>query len=57
MTRHAVSVLFVLSLLLVVPVLAQEASTPEEEAKVNEIVVEILGLKSDEGQIGCRIDG
>jgi uncharacterized protein (DUF2141 family) len=33
---------------------AQESEEAEPET-VNEIVVEILGLESDQGQIGCRI--
>ena len=34
---------------------AQEAESPAATQPANEIVVEILGLQSDEGQIGCRI--
>ena len=34
---------------------AQEAESPAAAEPANEIVVEILGLKSDQGQVGCRI--
>lgn len=43
------------ALMLAVPALAEETAAPEQEAQPNEIVVEFVGLKSDEGQIGCRI--
>jgi len=61
------TLIFALSSLAVMPAFAQEAeppaeATPAAEAKpaaevkpANEIVVEILGLENDTGQIGCRI--
>ncbi|MBW2377714.1 MAG: DUF2141 domain-containing protein, partial [Deltaproteobacteria bacterium] len=61
------TLIFALSWLAVTPALAQEAEPPSEakpaaeaeppvEAKpADEIVVEILGLENDTGQIGCRI--
>lgn len=61
MNRQLRILFFALSTLAVVPALAQEAEAPNEaeaapEAKpADEIVVEILGLKNDNGQIGCRI--
>ncbi|MBW2403282.1 MAG: hypothetical protein DRH23_16430 [Deltaproteobacteria bacterium] len=66
MNRQMRILMFALSSLAVVPALAQEAEAPQEaetqaEAKpvevtpADEIVVEILGLENDTGQIGCRI--
>ena len=71
MNRQLRILLFALSTLAVVPALAQEAEAPKEaeapaeakpaeakpaEAKpADEIVVEILGLENDSGQVGCRI--
>jgi uncharacterized protein (DUF2141 family) len=37
------------------PVLAQDGDAPVEETPVDAIVVEVSGLKSDDGQIGCAI--
>ena len=66
MNRQMRVLMFALSSLAVVPALAQEAEAPQEaetpaeakpaEAKpAVEIVVEILGLENDKGQLGCRI--
>ena len=66
MNRQLRILLFALSSLAVAPALAQEAETPKEaevpaeakpaEAKpADEIVVQILGLQNDKGQLGCRI--
>jgi uncharacterized protein (DUF2141 family) len=67
MIRQMRTLIFALSWLAVMPALAQEAEPPAEakpaaeaeppvEAKpADEIVVEILGLENDTGQIGCRI--
>ena len=67
MIRQMRTLMLALSSLAVMPAFAQEAeppaeakpaaeATPAAEVKpANEIVVEILGLENDNGQIGCRI--
>ncbi|MBW2162587.1 MAG: DUF2141 domain-containing protein [Deltaproteobacteria bacterium] len=49
------TLLIALSSLVVMPALAQEAEQPAEAKVADEIVVEILGLENDNGQLGCRI--
>lgn len=44
-----------LGLLAATSAIAQEAEPPTEAKPADEIVVEILGLENDQGQIGCRI--
>jgi uncharacterized protein (DUF2141 family) len=55
MIRQMGTLVFALSSLAVMPALAQEAEPPAEAKPADEIVVEILGLENDNGQIGCRI--
>ncbi|TFH32737.1 MAG: DUF2141 domain-containing protein [Myxococcales bacterium] len=55
MIRQMRTLVFALSSLAVMPALAQEAELPAEAKPADEIVVEILGLENDNGQIGCRI--
>ena len=55
MIRPMTAVIFVLGWLMVVPALAQEGEAPTETEPTDEIVVRILGIESDQGQLGCRI--
>ena len=55
MIRQMRTLLIALSSLVVMPALAQEAEQPAEAKVADEIVVEILGLENDNGQLGCRI--
>ena len=55
MIRQMRTLLIALSSLVVMPALAQEVEQPAEAKVADEIVVEILGLENDNGQIGCRI--
>jgi uncharacterized protein (DUF2141 family) len=55
MIRWMGTLAFVLTSLAIVPVLAQEAEPPTKAEQADEIVVQILGLQSDIGQVGCRI--
>ncbi len=55
MIRKLKILTFALSSLAVVPALAQDAEAQAQAKSANEIVVEIVGLNNDDGQIGCRI--
>ena len=55
MHRRMKTLIFTLSFCWAAPALAQEAAQAEGPKPASEIVVQILGIENDDGQLGCRI--
>jgi uncharacterized protein (DUF2141 family) len=55
MNQSTWTIVLVLTLLAAAPSIAQDGEAAAEAKPLDAIVVEILGLQNDDGQIGCRI--
>lgn len=55
MSRRAWMIVLAVTFVAAAPALAEDPDTPADEKPVDAIVVEVSGLKSDAGQIGCAI--